>query len=193
MSDRELLDRLLRQNQILESVLDELRIMTGSHQFQDPASFKSERKAKLDEEYGYFAKCQENHVRISRTFREDPSVRYMTAKLYTHQHLEVTDMDPTKIGDICNIRRSPGGHVEVKALSVTDEDGVESLIFQRWDTRGRSAKKQSFSFNMEEAETLFKFLASAMYSRISSNEGSRETVDLLYKILMDQMADQDQE
>jgi len=51
-----------------------------------------------------FAGSQKNDVRISRSFREDPPIRYMTAKLYTHQHLEVTDMDPKKISDICSIQ-----------------------------------------------------------------------------------------
>lgn len=185
MTNDDIASALQEHRELLDMILDRLIVLTPDYAAESLSHEERQKQDKQDKDYERFKGRNVNEVCVARTFDGlDQKLRFMTANISSTHHSEHPNMDQNYETKAETDLRERSMHVEVKALVRADETGLEEFIIQRWDKRRDETTKQSFKFDAEETETLFKFLATAMYLKTTDTQTHFETIDDLFEALM---------
>ena len=144
------------------------------------AIVNDEQTAKQLEDFRYFEESKCGQVRVSSVFGDTSNrKRIFSMKMNVKDRSEIMENDPQKVQDICHLRSSPGGQVEIKAVRMEDEYGLDRLILQRWDTRSTIPKKQAMTFVEDEISELLAFLISSFHARYADNSRPKKELETI--------------
>lgn len=134
-------------------------------------------------------------IRVQQFFTRDPSTIYYS-KIFKNKDgipmrfvEQIFEDDSVSklisIDDTHVVRTSPGGRQQLKALVLTDEEGMQSFILEQFRVSDdKPVERTSFSFTGEQIEGLIKFfLASRFVGKFDDVTGTISEKDLLRRIL----------
>ncbi len=125
-----------------------------------------------DPETIYYSKIFKNKDGVAMRFVEQIFENDTTSKLIS--------IDETHV-----VRTSPGGRQQLKALVLTDEEGMQSFILEQFRVSDdKPVERTSFSFTGEQIEGLIKFfLASRFVGKFNNVTGTISQKELFRMIL----------